>query len=332
MINLKFRKYIALYFEKTSKIMKDKNNKDIITMQFFQRSNDVVLCGINEVLSLLKESTEYKKYSIKYLPEGSVIKEKEVVLELEGKYQYFGALEGIIDGILSRMSSIATNSRNVIKAAGQKEVIFLGDRSDHYINQSRDGYAVDLGGIKTQVTKEQVSLTKGKITGTMPHALIQMHKGDVIEAVKAFRNSFPNDDIAVLVDFNNNVINDSLKILKEFGEYIKAVRVDTAPNLVDISLEGKEEYGVTSNLIKLLRKELDQKGGKHIKIIVSSGFTSKKIKQFENENTPVDYYGVGSSILKINLSFTADAVRLNKINIAKVGRKYNHSDRLIKLK
>ncbi len=332
MINEKMLKYSAIYFKKTVEILKKNKKKENITLQFFQRQDDVVLCGINEVLELLKNNTKYQKYSIKYLPEGTMIKSGEVVLELEGKYELFGALEGIIDGVLSRSSSIATNARRVVEAAGNKGVIFMGDRSDHYTNQARDGYAVYIGGIKTQVTDEQVKLHSGKAIGTMPHSLIQMYKGDLNKAIRAYKETFEGEDIVALVDFNNNVINDSLNALVEFGSHIAAVRVDTAPNMIDESLKGKKEYGVTPLLIKNLRKELDQKGGKNVKIIVSSGLTPEKIKNFEAENTPIDFYGVGSSITKVNLGFTGDAVKLDELQIAKKGREYQYSNKLIKFK
>nr|WP_307922511.1 hypothetical protein [Mycoplasmopsis bovis] len=40
----------------------------------------------------------------------------EVALELTGRYQDFGIYEGIIDGILTRSTSIATNAYECVKA------------------------------------------------------------------------------------------------------------------------------------------------------------------------------------------------------------------------
>ncbi len=332
MLSKKILKHSAIYFSKTREIIKQKYPDGIVTIQFFQRQKDSVLCGMNEVLSLLKKCTKFQRYKIRYLPEGSIIQPKEVVLELEGKYEYFGELEGIIDGILARQTSIATNSQKVFKAANGKEVIFMGDRADHYENQKRDGYAVSMGGIKTQVTNAQIALHFGQAVGTMPHALIQMCNGDIVEAAKAYVEAFPQEKLVALVDFNNDVVSDSIKVLEEFGEKLFAVRVDTAKNLSDKFFDKKKaEYGVTPNLIKGLRKALDKNNGKHIKIIVSSGFNDEKIREFESKNTPVDYYGVGGSILKVNLNFTADAVKFNNKEISKTGRKYCENKKLLTL-
>lgn len=84
------KQYTAKYFDKTKQIIEKHRKGSIVVLQFFQREDNVVLCGMNEVLDLLKKNTDVSKYSIKYLPEGSIVNNKEVVLELEGFYPEFG--------------------------------------------------------------------------------------------------------------------------------------------------------------------------------------------------------------------------------------------------
>ena len=326
------KKYTAKYFGKTSNIIKKHLPDSVVTLQFFQRKDDSILGGMEEALDFLKENTDTSKYQIRFLKEGSKINSLDVVLELKGNYSEFGIYEGLIDGLLSRGTSLATNAHWVVSAAKGKQVIFMGDRTDHYINQPLDGKAIALGGISTQVTDAQVELHDGKAVGTMPHALIQAFEGDLIKALKAYKDTYPDEGLTALVDFNNDVILDSLKALKEFGKDLKAVRVDTSDGVSDAMFLNNEEYGVTPNQIKSLRGALDRVGGQHVKIIVSSGFNVEKIKRFENENTPVDVYGVGGSLLKINNTFTADAVELNGKQISKVGRSINDSSKLKKYK
>ncbi|MFX3960298.1 hypothetical protein ACJBX5_10600, partial [Streptococcus suis] len=69
-------------------------------------------------------------------------------------------------------------------------------------------------------------------------------------------------------------------------------------------------------------------GFQHVKIIVSGGFDSSKIKRFEQEKTPVDSYGIGSNLLKVNIGFTGDCVKLNGQEQAKQGRRYSFNPRL----
>ena len=69
--------------------------------------------------------------------------------------------------------------------------------------------------------------------GTMPHALIQMFNGDVVEAAKAYHKKFPEDELVVLIDYNNDVITDALRVAREFGSTLKGVRVDTSRTMID---------------------------------------------------------------------------------------------------
>ncbi|MBN4084388.1 MULTISPECIES: nicotinate phosphoribosyltransferase [unclassified Mycoplasma] len=331
----KNEKYVASYFHKTSHILAKEKPNNIIVMQFFQRKDDSILAGINEVLEFLKHNTDVSKYKIKYLPEGSKINSLDVVLELEGHYQDFGIWEGVIDGILSRSTSIATNGYKVKKAAKNKDVIFMGDRADHYINQEIDGKAIKIGGIKivsTLAQKEWCEQEEFTVFGSMPHVLIQGFNGDVVEATRAFIKHYPEAKIISLVDYHNDIIKDSLRIWEAFGNKVWGVRIDTSQNMVDHMFDNVEpHYGVNPTQIFNLRKALDKAGATQYKIVVSSGFNETKIKEFEDLKVPVDYYGVGQSIFKLNNSFSADATILNGEHQAKEGRKYRPNLNLIKL-
>lgn len=327
-------KYIASYFHKTKAILQQEKPNNVIVLQFFQRKDDAILAGINEVLALLEDVTDISKYSIKYLPEGSYINSMDVVLELEGPYHEFGIWEGMIDGILARNTSIATNMYHCKKAAKNKEVIFMGDRADHYINQKIDGHAVAVGGAKLVSTLAQKQASNlpddEQVFGSMPHILIQGFNGDVVAATKAYNKIFPNSKLIALVDYNNDVIRDSLKVWEALKDKVWGVRIDTSKNMVDHMFDGEEpQYGVNPEQVFRLRKALDQAGAQKYKIVVSSGFDAKKIELFESLNVPVDYYGVGQSIFKISNSFSADAVILNGQKQAKEGRKYNPNPKLI---
>lgn len=320
---IKSMDYSAHYFKNTTKIVQKYKKNTITMVQFFQRSDNVVLAGMEEVLSLLKKNTKYKKYSIEYLKDGTIINNKDVVLQLEGNYEHFGFMENLIDGILSRMTSLATNARKIINVANGKDVIFMGDRVDLYSTQKYDGKAIKIGGINKLVTKEHCKLTNTHPVGTVPHALIAIFEGDQIQALEAYKEVVSKDLIA-LVDFHNDVINESLKMARHFKDNLKGVRIDTSKALYDKYFEDKEnkEYGVNPTIVKALRKALDQEGFNKVKIIVSSGLNVDQIKEFENQNAPVDIYGVGSSLLKINNTFTCDVVKVNGKDMAKTGRSY----------
>ncbi|HLR42708.1 MAG TPA: nicotinate phosphoribosyltransferase [Pseudogracilibacillus sp.] len=327
--------FSAVYFLKTKEIVQKYKEDNIVTMQFFQK-DEGVLCGTDESIALLHTFADHpEQLEIKSLKDGDKIAPFETVLTITGPYQYFGYLEGIIDGILSRRTSVATNVYNVVKAAGDKPIIFMGDRDDHYTQQSGDGYAAFIGGSTAQATHAMNEWWGKAGMGTMPHALIQMFRGDIVAATKAYHETFPEDELMALVDYNNDVISDSLKVARAFGEKLSAVRLDTSNTLIDKYFLRNEHLlgtfdprGVNPELVFALRKALDEEGFTFVKIVVSGGFTEERIKQFEADNVPVDMYGIGRNLLKLNNSFTGDNVLLDGSHSAKVGRKFRPNPRL----
>jgi len=102
---------------------------------------------------------------------------------------------------------------------------------------------------------------------------------------------------------------------------IFGVRFDTSGSLVDKTFTFESYKGVCPELVKKARAEFNDLGLHDLKIIVSGGFDLEKIERFQNLNTPVDIFGIGSSIVnKFTVDFTADAVTLNGVHNAKVGR------------
>lgn len=339
--------FSAKYFTKTSAIMSahfqnNPENRNTILMQFFQR-HDAILCGIDEVIALINQCAHQPKtLQIFALQDGDKISPFEPVLTIEGHYENFGFLEGIIDGILARRSSIATNTYELLTAVKgatkPAEIIFMGDRDDDYLNQMGDGYASKIGGINKHATDAMCAWFGGVGVGTMPHALIQGFGGDVLAASQAYLKYFPDDALIALVDYNNDVIGDSLLLAEALGSKLQGVRVDTSPMLIDQYFMNHPELlgqfdprGVNPVLIKALRRALDQAGFQQVKIVVSGGFDLTKLKYFIDKDTPVDVYGVGASLLKVNIGFTGDCVLLNQQPCAKAGRKFIHNPRLAKV-
>lgn len=325
--------YSAVYFIKTSKIVEKERPKHLVTMQFFQR-HDAVLCGIDEAIALLHTFAKHpKKLEISALNDGDKVKPLEPVLKITGYYEDFGYLEGLIDGILARRTSIATNVYETMQEAKPAKIFFMGDRDDHYLNQQGDGYAAYYGGVAAQATHAMNEWWGQQGTGTMPHALIQIFNGDLVKACEAYIKTYPHDRLVALVDFNNDVITDSLRVATKFKKRLYGVRVDTSIAIKDryfdkFKEDKKEYYGVNPTLIKALRKALDNAGFKYVKIIVSSGFDIAKIRWFKKEKAKVDLYGIGTSFLKVNIGFTGDLVKLDGKPLAKVGRKEIPSTRL----
>lgn len=127
--------FSSVYFLKSREIIRKHRPHTIVTMQFFQKSH-AVLCGSDEAIALIKTFADHpEELEIYALKDGDKIKPYETVMTVTGPYQHFGFLESIIDGILGRRTSVATNVYNVVQAASlsgvKKPVMFMGDRDDH---------------------------------------------------------------------------------------------------------------------------------------------------------------------------------------------------------
>ena len=330
--------YAANYFLKSNKIVKENCPGHIVTMQFFQRTNDAMVCGIDESIALVHEFAVHpEELEIYALNDGDIVSSNEPVLKITGKYENFGFLESMIDGILARRSSVATNVYRVKIALKGKDAFSMADRQDEYNTQIGDGYATYVAGIRKVSTDAQGYWWGGHGVGTMPHALIQVCGGDICKAADLYHKTFPNEKVTALIDYHNNVVHDSLMLAKHLGYKLNAVRVDTSISLIDHYFDDKDTsgfdpHGVCKELIFALRKELDENGFDYVKIIVSSGFTYQKIEQWVNENVPVDTYGVGTSLVNNQtVGFTGDLVVLDGKNEAKEGRKNIISTRLKKV-
>ena len=330
--------FSANYFLKSAKIVEKSLPNHVVTMQFFQRRARAYVCGLDEVIALLHTfAIQPERLIIEALNDGDEIVGTEPVLRITGKYEHFGFLESLIDGILARRTSVCTSVTETIAAAGNIPVFSMADRQDDYLTQIGDGYASYVGGIRRVSTDAQGYYWNGKGMGTMPHALIQVCGGDICKAADAYLESFPDERVTALIDYNNNVVYDSIALLKHLGKKLAAVRIDTSLSLCDKYFDDVPDktglYGVCWQLVSALRKHLDNADGEHVKIIVSSSFTKEKIADWTLRRIPVDMYGVGTSFVDNTIcNFTGDLVMLDGLPQAKVGRSLIPSTRLIEVK
>ena len=327
--------FAANYFLKSRKIVEENARGHIVTMQWFQRTEDAMLCGVDEAIALIHTfAVDPASLKIEALNDGDLIDANEPVLKVTGKYENFGFLESMIDGILARRSSVATNVYRVMKVLDGNDIFSMADRQDEYNTQIGDGYATYVAGIRKVSTDAQGCWWGGKGMGTMPHALIQICGGDICKASDIYHKTFPNEQVTALIDYNNDVVTDSVKLAKHLGKTLRAVRVDTSKSLIDHYFDDKDTsgfdpHGVCKELIFALRKALDDNGFNYVKIIVSSSFNAEKIKEWVKLKVPVDTYGVGTSFVNnMTVGFTGDLVMLDGKGEAKEGRRNIPSNRL----
>jgi nicotinate phosphoribosyltransferase len=325
--------YSANYFLKTRAIVQKYLQGNICTMQFFQRKDHVHVCGLDEVIALIRTfSNNPDEIKIEALNDGDLVDNGEPVLKITGRYEDWGFLESAIDGILSRRSAVCTHSFEVMEAVNGKKVLNMADRQDDPSNQKGDGYSSYVAGMRYFSTDAQGEWTGIKGGGTMPHALIELCQGDILKASDLYYKTYPHP-VTALIDYHNNCVYDSVSLAKHLGRNLACVRADTSKALVDHYFDDKDTssfdpHGVCKELVVAMRRELDKNGFSFVKICVSSSFNPTKIKDFEANKVPVDIYGVGSYLLNIDVGYTGDLVRLNGKKEAKEGREDIPSKRL----
>jgi nicotinate phosphoribosyltransferase len=240
------------------------------------------------------------------------------------------------------MTRVATNVRECVRAAQGKPLLFFPARFDVPEVQEYDGYAARIGGAAGASTKAGARAFPTGAVGTMPHALIAAFKGDTVAASLAMAEAGVQGPIWALVDFRNNSARESVAVFRAFKERgleLDGVRLDTSQGLVDESIQHLERdrpreelTGVCPELVHEVRNQLDDAGGREVKIAVSGGFSAEKITSFETQRVPVDVYAVGERLLRGSNPFTSDIVGYYEqgklIPCAKIGRELRHNTRL----
>jgi nicotinate phosphoribosyltransferase len=311
-------------------LLKDRRRSRVVMQVFCKKK--AILCGVPEVAELLRTCTfDPRAIRLRSLPEGSHVRPWETVMTIEGPYAAFAHLETLYLGILARRTLVASAVHRVVEAAGPKPVFFFAARFDHFLNQEGDGYAASVGGAAGMSTDAGASWMGGAGMGTVPHALIAAFGGDTVEACIAF-DRYVADPVRriALVDFENDCVKTSVEVAHVLGRKLWGVRLDTAEDMIDRSLQGysKKLYGVGPELVWKVRRALNHHGYTWVKIVVSGGFGAEKVRDFRRGKVPFDAVGVGSYFFRERVDFTADIVRVDGRPLAKVGRRFRPNVRL----
>jgi len=325
--------YSDKYFVRARELLRKDGHRPRVTMQVFGKTQGF-LGGIDEAIAILKLCADrWDELTVSALYDGDQIAPWETVLLIEGPYDVFAHLETLYLGVLARRTRVGTNTHAVVEAARPKQVMFFPARHDHWLVQTGDGYAAHIAGAIGVSTDAQASWWGSEGIGTVPHALIAAYGGDTVLASKKFADlSDPDVALITLVDFDNDCVGTSLKVAKALGSRLYGVRLDTSETLVDTSIVPQmgafKPTGVNPQLVRNVRDALDREGFQQVKIVVSGGFNVEKIRAFEEQGVPVDMYGVGSSLFQGRYDFTADVVRVDGRDCAKVGRRFLPNPRL----
>ncbi|MFC2046994.1 nicotinate phosphoribosyltransferase [Chloroflexota bacterium] len=299
-----------VYFLRTIEVLRREGLNPVATMEVFS-SRAGILCGMEEVKALLARVLPENNHEVWAIADGEAISKKEVVLRITAPYQSYGLYETAICGILAHCSGWATAARECVEAAQGIPVTSFGVRHVHPSVTGVMDYSAIIGGCVGCSSVVGAKMVGIEPTGTMPHALILI-MGDTVKATLVFDKHIPPEVSRVsLVDTFKDEAEESLRVAQALGEKLHSVRLDTP----------YERGKVTADMVKEIRAKLDLAGFKQVKIFVSGGVNLERIKQFVEEGTPVDGFGVGSYITAAKpIDFTADLHEIEGKPVAKRGR------------
>lgn len=194
---------------------------------------------------------------------------------------------------------------------------------------------------------------RDKGLGTMPHALIG-YAGSTLKAAEMFVETFPDQDLTVLVDYFGREVTDALEVCKRFpdmaGQGRIGIRLDTHGGRFLEGLDPQTSYavlerfepksirgyrtetelrylvgtGVSAAAIWHLREQLDAHGFTKVKIIASSGFGPAKCKVMAYSRAPIDVIGTGSYLPEVwtETYATSDIIAYDGVPRVKIGREF----------
>lgn len=300
-----------VYFARSLQVLKAEGLDPQAVIEVFCRRRSL-LCGMREALALLRRVTAGEPGClVEHLPEGSWIEPKEVVLRIRAPYRVIGLYETALLGMLSSGTGWATAAAACVEVAGDIPVISFGARHIHPDVSGRLEYAAVLGGCVGCATPWGAELAGIEPSGTLPHALILV-MGDTLVAAEAFDRAIQKSvNRVVLVDTFRDEADESVRVADAMGSRLWGVRLDTPSEL----------GGVTETLVQEVRSRLDAAGHRSVKIIVSGGLTTTRIRAFREAGARIDAFGVGSAVSAAPpVDFTADVKEVDGVAVAKRGR------------
>ena len=171
---IKAGEVVDVYFRRSVDILEARGVDKRVRAEFVAKDLPenwewAVFAGLEELLHLL----EGLGVNVRSMEEGQVFRRLEPVLEIEGSYTAFAAMETASLGLICQASGIATRAARCRKAAGpNKRVISFGARRMHPTLAPMIERAAYLGGCDGVAVVASAELLGTEAAGTIPHALV----------------------------------------------------------------------------------------------------------------------------------------------------------------
>lgn len=299
-----------VYFRRTMEVLRasGKDRVRVAAEGFVKSFPDAygyaVLSGRDEMLSLL----EGAEIDVDAMREGGLFFPGEPVFTVEGPYGAFCELETAMLGMLCQASGIATAAARVKHAAGDRQVLSFGARRMHPALSTMVDRNAFIGGIDGVSAIRSADYLGEVPLGTMPHALVLLF-GDTVDAMRAFDAAVdPSVPRVCLIDTLQDEKFEALRVAEALGERLSAVRLDTPAS----------RRGNFRKILQEVRWELDLRGFRHVRLIVSGGLGEEDVRDLRDL---ADGFGVGTTLSNApTVDFALDIVEVEGVPFAKRGK------------
>jgi len=307
--------YTDLYQLSMAQVYFNKNQNQQAVFDYFFRKlpfngGYAIFAGLEEIISIIEElrfseediaylkeydfEPEFLAYlkdfrfrgTINAMQEGEIVFPTAPVLQVEANLIEAQIIETILLNTLNFQTLIATKASRIRNVAGDKTLLDFGLRraqgpGGYYA--SRAAMVGGFDGSSNVITGRDYGFP---ISGTMAHAFVQSYD-DELTAFRDFAENRPKNCV-LLVDTYDTLksgMPNAITVAKEMearGQKLLAIRLDS---------------GDLAYLAKRCRTMLDQAGLDYVKIAASNQLDEYVIQSLQNQNAPIDVYGVGTNLV-----------------------------------
>ncbi|MBE0674223.1 MAG: nicotinate phosphoribosyltransferase, partial [Bacteroidales bacterium] len=240
-----------------------------------------------------------------YAPlEGEIVFPNEPVLRVKSNIIVAQLVETIILNVLNFQSLIATKACRLRHSAGDRVLMEFGMRRAQGWAAIQASRAAVIGGVDSTSNIYSAFRYNLNSSGTMGHSWIQTFK-DELSAFRIYAKANP-EHCVLLVDTYHTLksgLPNAITVAKEMeqsGQRLSAIRLDS---------------GDLAYLSKKARKELDDAGLNYVKIVASNQLDEYIVKSLLEQEAPIDWFGVGTSLVTGKNDAALDGVyKLSLIN------------------
>lgn len=218
--------------------------------------------------------------------EGEVVFPNEPILRVDGGILEAQIIETLLLNILNFESLIATKAARMRYVAGNRTLSDFGLRRAQGVGGYHAARAAIIGGFDSTSNVKAGCDFHIPVAGTMAHSFIQSYDEE-LDAFRDFARHRP-EHCVLLVDtydtLQSGVPNAIIvaKEMKQRGQQLQGIRLDS---------------GDLAYLSKQSRKMLDEAGLHDAKITASNELDEWVIKSLMDQQSPIDVFGVGTSLV-----------------------------------